>query len=177
VLRPWAATDADDLRAAVRASDDLERQLGGLDLRDREACAQFLAEQLVPATATGRHFAVAVDGHAVGNVSVSHIEHRHSTAWLSYWLAAPVRGRGLATRALATAADWAFAKPRLVRLELGHRVDNPASCAVATRAGFPAEGVERSKLAYGDLRYDVETHARLIDDPRPAVALLPLVLG
>lgn len=173
-LRAWALGDADALRTAVRSSDDLDRQLGGVDLRDRNACERFLAEHLVPVTEAGRHFAVEVDGLAVGNVSVSHIERRHSTAWLSYWLAAPARGRGTATRALATAAAWAFAGPRLVRLELGHRTDNPASCAVATRAGFAAEGVERSKLADGDLRYDVETHARLLDDPDPGVAMLPV---
>lgn len=176
VLRPWAVEDADDLQAAARASDDLDRQFGGLDLTDRAVCVRLLAEHLVPADGSGRQFAVAVAGRAVGNVAVSHIEHRHSTAWLSYWLAAPVRGRGLATRALATAAHWAFREPRLFRLELGHRTDNPASCRVATGAGFRAEGIERSKLAYADLRYDVETHARLLDDPSPAVALLP-VLG
>ncbi len=174
MLRAWTLDDAVDLRAAVRSSDDLDRQFGGLDLTDEAACTQFLADHLAPPSVTERHFAVAVDGWAVGNVSVAQIEHRHSTAWLSYWLAGPVRGRGIATRALATAAVWAFAELRLIRLELGHRTDNPASCGVALRAGFAAEGVERSKLAYGDLRYDVETHARLLDDPAPDVVLLPV---
>ncbi|WFR66232.1 GNAT family protein [Curtobacterium flaccumfaciens] len=51
-------------------------------------------------------------------------------------------GAGLATRAVAAAADEAFASG-LHRLELGHRTNNPASCAVATRCGFAAEGIER----------------------------------
>lgn len=53
---------------------------------------------------------------------------------------------------------------------------NPASCKVALGSGFLAEGVERSKLQYGDERYDVETHARLRTDPTPAVELLPVQL-
>ena len=64
----------------------------------------------------------------------------------------------------AALAEHAFAGLGLFRLELGHRLDNPASCRVASRAGFAAEGVERSKLRYGDLRFDVETHARLATD-------------
>lgn len=48
--------------------------------------------------------------------------------------------------------------------ELGHRVNNPSSCTVATRAGFAAEGVERFKLHYGGERFDVDFHARLCTD-------------
>lgn len=92
---------------------------------------------------------------------------------MSYWLAAGARGRGLATAALTAVADYAFADG-LFRLELGHRVNNPASCRVASRAGFVAEGLERAKLRYGDERFDVETHARLATDPVPAGRGLPL---
>jgi hypothetical protein len=42
-------------------------------------------------------------------------------------------------------------------------------------AGFPAEGIERAKLRYGDRRYDVETHARLRDDPAPALDTLTVL--
>lgn len=69
------------------------------------------------------------------------------------------------------------AKAGLFRLELGHRVNNPASCVVAERAGFIAEGVERAKLKYGDERFDVELHARLATDPEPKhMGLVPLEL-
>ncbi|MFS2031568.1 GNAT family N-acetyltransferase, partial [Curtobacterium sp. CT11-45] len=108
----------------------------------------------------------------VGCVGVTAIEHTHGTAWISYWLTPEARGRGMATRALAAAAEDAFALG-LHRLELGHRTNNPASCAVATRAGFRAEGVERDKLRYGDDRFDVETHARLATDPTPDTVPLP----
>jgi ribosomal-protein-alanine N-acetyltransferase len=62
-------------------------------------------------------------------------------------------------------SDWALTEFGLYRLELGHRVDNPASCSVAAYAGFAVEGRERGKLHYGDTRYDVEPRARLADDP------------
>lgn len=59
------------------------------------------------------------------------------------------------------------------RLELGYRVDNPASCRVATRADFITEGTEGAELRYGDARFAVETHARLATDPAPDVVPLP----
>lgn len=116
-----------------------------------------------------------VDDIPIGCVTVAHMEDRHGTGWVSYWMSASSRGRGLATRAVATAAEWALVVRGLHRLELGHRVDNPASCRVATQAGFAVEGVEREKLRYGDVRVDVETHARLASDPATDANLLRIL--
>lgn len=166
VLRPWRRADAPALLAAARAGGDLLTQFGGADLSTVEAAERFIAEAL-PFDERGRHWAVVVDDQAVGNVGAAAIEHRHGTAWMSYWLSPAARGRGLATAALIAVSDWAFAEG-LHRLELGHRVNNPASCRVATAAGYLPEGVERERLRYGDQRFDVETHARLATDPAPA---------
>ncbi len=172
-LRAWRASDADALRAARARTPDLATQLGRADLVTRADAAEFIATHLVGDGERTRNWAI-VDGEvAVGNVGLSAIERRHDTAWAYYWLATPARGRGLATRALAAIAAHAFTDG-LFRLELGHRVNNPASCRVATRAGFLVEGIERQKLRYGDTRYDVELHARLASDPAPAILPLPM---
>jgi RimJ/RimL family protein N-acetyltransferase len=55
---------------------------------------------------------------------------------VGYWLAAPARGRGLATRAVELLAGWAFGDLDLERLELRTNPQNHASRAVAARAGF-----------------------------------------
>jgi RimJ/RimL family protein N-acetyltransferase len=166
VLRRWTPDDADALRRAEAVSDDLRIQFGQQDLSTLEACRKHIEDHLGVESASARHFAVAVDGVAVGDIGISFMEFDHGTARVSYWLSAEFRGRGLITRGLAAASEWAFSEG-LFRLELGHRVNNPTSCRVATRAGFQAEGVERGKLRYGLDRYDVETHARLASDPRP----------
>jgi len=165
LLRPWNTADADDLSRAARAGDDLTPQFGGTDLT-HVAAAQGFIERFLRFDDTAKNWAIEIDGRAVGNVAATGIEFRHQTAWMSYWLAPAVRGRGVAARALARVSDWAFGAG-LHRLELGHRVNNPASCRVAHTAGYVAEGVEREKLRYGDERFDVETHARLATDPRP----------
>lgn len=166
VLRRWTLEDAEALRRAEARTEDLRIQFGQQNLTTLEACRQYIEHQLGAESASARHFAVAVDGVAVGDIGISSMEFNHGTASVSYWLGAEFRGRGLITRGLATASEWAFSEG-LFRLELGHRVNNPASCNVALRAGFQAEGIERGKLRYGTDRYDVETHARLATDPRP----------
>ncbi|MEI2268945.1 GNAT family N-acetyltransferase [Microbacterium sp. No. 7] len=165
LLRPWTPDDADDLSRAARAGHDLASQFGGTDLTDASAARSFI-ERFLRFDDAAKNWAIDVDGHAVGNVAATGIEFRHQTAWMSYWLAPSARGQGVAARALVRVSEWAF-DAGLHRLELGHRVNNPASCRVAHAAGYLAEGVEREKLRYGDERYDVETHARLATDPRP----------
>ncbi|WP_261647323.1 GNAT family N-acetyltransferase [Curtobacterium sp. C2H10] len=195
-MRPWRPSDAPVLLRAS-ADPELARQFGGVRFDDVAAAEAFIGATyrfdgharywaVVAKVADVADVADAADGRpgsdgagsggagarVVGCVGVTAIEHTHGTAWVSYWLTPEARGRGLATRALAAAAEDAFALG-LHRLELGHRTNNPASCAVATRAGFRAEGVEREKLRYGDDRFDVETHARLATDPTPDTVPLP----
>jgi len=62
------------------------------------------------------------------------------TAEIGYWTAVAARGRGVAPAAVSSVTDWAFdafARTRLRQIMLVHDVDNPASCRVAEKAGYP----------------------------------------
>ncbi len=172
VLRRWHVDDASSLLTAF-ASDDLNTQ-GGPLTGEQEARQWIENWHRAHEAGHGAAFAIAVDDVPVGGVALSNIEHRHDTALTSYWLSEFTRGLGLAFRATAGVATYGFAELGLHRLELGHRVNNPTSCRVATRAGFVAEGVERSKLRYDSERYDVEIHSRLASDPAPDIEALPI---
>lgn len=168
-LRVWRLDDAADLVAARASHLDLDRQMPPLP--DQIAARRWIRErELDP---WGFFFAVVLTdesgggGRAVGQVALSRLDPPHGSAWLSYWLAGGVRGRGLASRAAATVADWALDVLGLHRLELGHRTDNLASARVAERAGFVPEGLEREKFCYDGVRHDVRVMARLVTDPRP----------
>ena len=113
----------------------------------------------------GHVYAVAdADDHPIGCVAVTNID-RHQVGCTWYWTLAEVRGQGVARDSLRALANWAHREAGLYRLELGHRTNNAASCAVAAGAGFLYEGVERQRLAFDGTRYDVERHARLATDP------------
>lgn len=174
-LRPWLQSDAAALVAAYLGSPDLEHQLDA-GAGTRAGAQQVIRKDLGWDPQAACNLALEVDGAVAGNVGISNINERHGTAWTYYWLAAPSRGRGLAARAAASLGNWALTDLMLHRLELGHRTNNPASCAVAGAAGFKPEGIQRAKLRYGMERFDVETHARLATDPPPALPLIELIL-
>jgi RimJ/RimL family protein N-acetyltransferase len=148
-LRPWHPDDATAVRAAF-AGPDMARQAP--EPMDAAGAAERWLAARVDDFASGRGWSFAVvDGDGVpgggvlgdgvlGNVAVTDVSRRHDTGWLSYWTVERARGRGVASAAAGAVAAWAFEERGLFRLELGHRVDNPASCVVARRAGFLVEG-------------------------------------
>lgn len=172
LLRPWAW---DDDAAVVRAFAAADMLHEGGPITSRAQAREWLKPRLWEATPGMFAFAVSVDDEALGNVSVSRVERTHNTGWVAYWMAEKGRRQGLMTRAVATLAAYAFAELDVFRLELGCRLNNPASATVAARAGFLQEGVGRAKLRYGTERFDVATYSRLATDPTPAVELLPVV--
>ncbi|MER7207940.1 GNAT family protein [Streptosporangium sp. NPDC000239] len=158
-LRGWGPDDVGVVIGAFESPDMADQAARPIDTR--RAALEWMGTWGFRDDAHA--FAVVSGGQVVGNVAVSNID-AHDTGWVSYWTVPHARGRGVAVAAVTKLARWAFAERGLFRLELGHRMNNPASCTVATRAGFPAEGVERAKLNYGGVRHDVERHARLATD-------------
>jgi RimJ/RimL family protein N-acetyltransferase len=74
---------------------------------------------------------------------------------VGYWLAAPARGRGVATRAVRLMCEWAFGELDLARIQLHTLPGNDASERVAERAGFTREGVLRSFTEMKGRRVDI----------------------
>ena len=167
VLRPWAQDDVGAVLEAFAAPDMAGQSRE--PITTRQAATSWIAD--VEAAWDRGHGAtwavVDVAGSVLGSVSVAAIDHHHDTGWVSYFTLPAARGRGVASAGVRAVAAWAFTERDLHRLELGHRTNNPASCRVATAAGFAVEGLEREKLRYGEQRFDVELHARLATDPAP----------
>ncbi len=120
-----------------------------------------------------RAFAITVDAALAGLVAVS-IDTVNRSGWFWYWMHADHRGRGLTSRATATVAHWVLTEGGCERLELGHRINNPASRRVALAAGFVQEGCERAKFLMDGRRIDVLTYGRLGTDPAPTTRHLPI---
>jgi RimJ/RimL family protein N-acetyltransferase len=69
---------------------------------------------------------------------------------VGYGVLPAFRGRGFTTRALVLVTEWVFAQTDIVRLELGHKVDNVASGRAAEKAGYVREGVHAARLVNPD---------------------------
>lgn len=171
-LRAVRPGDAPAVLEAFTSHPDMARQGEVTTLAEARSQVAWLCD-------TGRH-AVAIcdaEGRLLGIVAVT-VDDPNRSGWFFYWLHAAHRGRGLASRAAATVADRALAPQSaggwgLERLELGHRVNNPASGAVARAAGFVLEGCERAKFLIEGERIDVLTYSRLPSDPIPTTDHLP----
>ncbi|MEU8971093.1 GNAT family protein [Streptomyces monashensis] len=117
-------------------------------------------------------FAIAGPGHGtlLGSLGIREVNRLPDQAVVTYWVTPAARGRGLAARALDTAARWAFTPVAdgglgLHRITLDHAVRNVGSCRVATRAGFLLEGTMRDFYVDTDgIRHDSHLHARLASD-------------
>ncbi|WP_246214001.1 GNAT family N-acetyltransferase [Kitasatospora viridis] len=170
-LRRWSSDDVQPVLTAF--ADPLMRGQAPEPVTTVGDAERWLSAQAERWVAGSAFAFAAVDeaGVVLGNVAVGAVDRRHRAGWVSYWTTPAARGRGVAVRACRSLTQWAFDDLGLFRLELGHRTNNPASCRVATAAGFAVEGLQRQKLEYDGARFDVELHARLATDsaePGPA---------
>lgn len=167
-LRPLRVEDASAVLAAFSSATDMARQG---DVSSMDAAVTYLQR-----LTGGDHvvFGLTVDGRVVGAVGVT-VDRTNRCGWVWYWMHAAFRGRGWTARATATVANWALGRGGLERLELGYRVNNPASARVAAAAGFVVEGRERGKFLIDGERVDVESCGRLRSDPWPDLDELELI--
>ena len=93
-------------------------------------------------------------------------EHEHSRAVIGYWVAAPARGRRLATKATLLVARWAFDEGLVGRLGASCDLDNVASIKTLEAAGFQPEGTLRAYTLTGKgERRDQYSFGLLRSDP------------
>jgi RimJ/RimL family protein N-acetyltransferase len=162
LLRPWSLGDA---QAVMDAYQDEAIQRWHVRRADSLAEArEWIAGWQDSWTAeSGAHWAVAggEGGALLGRAALKHLEFQAGTAEVAYWTVPAARGKGVCPRAVDAMASWAFGEAGFHRLDLQHATGNPASCRVAAKAGFAAEGVRRSAWLLADGRHDVHAHVRL----------------
>ncbi|WP_410817890.1 GNAT family N-acetyltransferase [Micromonospora sp. 050-3] len=163
-LRPWRDDDAPAVRAAFDCPAIQRWHVRRLDSGD-EALAWTAQWARRWHDETAASWAVAdADDRTVGQIGLRGVLLTEASAQLSYWLLPAARGRGIATEALGALTRWSFTRAGLHRLALEHSTVNAASCRVATRAGFPVEGVLRGSVRHADGWHDMHLHARLRTD-------------
>ncbi|CAN5648160.1 GNAT family N-acetyltransferase [soil metagenome] len=162
LLRPWIDDDADAAVAAFTDPDIQRWHFRRLDSVD-EAHAWIAGHRAGWEAETSANWAIVAPGSVrpVGRIALTTLDLPGARGEVSYWLIAAARGQGLVTRSLLALTTWSFGELGLERIELKHSVDNPASCRVAERAGFAAEGTMRRALFHDDGWHDMHLHARL----------------
>jgi RimJ/RimL family protein N-acetyltransferase len=104
-------------------------------------------------------------GEFLGVALVVRIDREGRSVELGYVVAPGARGRGVATAAVRSLTERAFADLDAQRVELWISVSNEPSKRVAERCGYVREGVLRSIWFKQDVRDDFEIWSRLPTDP------------
>lgn len=187
-LRRWYATDAANL---WEASQDpaLARQMPVLPDIDS---ARHLLESHYQVSETGMVWCVDCDGRASGLIGISYSGQGDGAifdrGWVFYWATEHIRGQKIMKPLVKAVCDFAQGltinremtlengrtarldelvdteSPKLRRLELGYRTNNPASRALAIGIGFVEEGIEREKFCYNGELFDAVIAGRLLSD-------------
>jgi RimJ/RimL family protein N-acetyltransferase len=162
VLRPWRRSDRPFVLAAY-ADEDIQRW-HCRSMTEEEARDWIAAWPLRWRGETGAGWAVVAGGQVAGHMGLRRLAFGDGVAEVSYWVLPAARGKGLAASALTAVTAWCFGTLGLHRVELEHSTANPASCRVARRAGFAAEGTKRGEVRHVDGWHDMHLHARLADE-------------
>ena len=168
VLRPWTIDDREVVAEAYRDPDIQRWHLQRFDEHEEpdgpEAWIAATRAGWQAETTAGWAVAFGHGARPVARVSI-HLDLPAGRGEITYWVLPSGRGHGVAAYATRAVAAWAFDDAGLHRLLVQHSVHNPASCAVAKRAGFPATGTDREGLRHIDGWHDMHQHVRLRTDP------------
>lgn len=150
LLRPWRAPDAPVL--AVAWNDPVIRTRLMVPEPGDEAAASRWISGRERAWAEGRSADLAVtdsaSGAVIGEVGLSGFDPARRAALVGWWIAEGHRGRGLAGEAVRLVLDWALTEGPLDAVLAEIDPGNPASAAVACRAGM--RRVDASRQAAGE---------------------------
>jgi RimJ/RimL family protein N-acetyltransferase len=160
-IRPWRR---DDLDALLRHANN--PKIAG-NLRDqfphpytRRDGIDYL--NYVRAMDVPMSLAVEYEIEAIGGLGFKlGVDIARLSVEMGYWLAEPYWGRGLTTRAVIAAADWAFGNYGVVRIFAIAFSHNVASMRVLEKAGFEREGLLRRSAIKNGLVLDQVMYSKV----------------
>ncbi|MFD5428978.1 GNAT family N-acetyltransferase [Streptomyces sp. NPDC127084] len=147
-LCAFTADDVEDVYAACQ-DPGIQRWIPAIPIPYERSDAADFVGLTVPTgwrDDTAYSFCVRLrdGGSLVGSAG---LHHPREGGWeVGFWTAPEHRGRGYATEITLALARWAFTELGSVRLEWRAQVGNAASLAVARKAGFTVEGVNRAAI-------------------------------
>lgn len=113
-----------------------------------------------------REFAVfdTTDTELVGGVGINQINHLHRFANLGYWTRSNRSNAGVASTIAKLAAQFAFKKLELSRVEIVVNPENVASRRVAEKIGARFECIARNRLLYKNRPCDAAVYSLIPGD-------------
>jgi len=169
LLRPFHLNDADETYTAVRESlAELKPWMSfahdGYSLQETKEFIRLTRARWEEGTLYAFVITDQKSGSVLGGISLSHIHPVYHLCNLGYWVRTSRRGEGIAVRATRLAAQHAFEKVGLIRVEIVIALENTASRRVAEKAGAHYEGVLRNRMVVGREIHDAHMYSLVPSD-------------
>jgi RimJ/RimL family protein N-acetyltransferase len=162
LLRPFDFRDVDDV-LAYASEPGFGQYLPIPQPYTRDDAVEFVARQVLAEWSTRPAFAMVLDGHVVGGLSLR-VDGRHERAELGYALAKKHWGKGLTLEAARAVVGWGFARYSLYKVYARADLRNCQSWRVMEKFGMIREGVLRSHDKPRDERVDDAYYGILRDE-------------
>jgi RimJ/RimL family protein N-acetyltransferase len=144
VLRPPRLDDVDAIAVACN-DDEIARFIPLMPSPYERTDAEWWIGRCEQVWADGSAFPFVIVDATAGRL-LGAIELRPGDGSIGYWVDAPARGRGVATRALRLLCEWHADRP----LHLVTHPDNAGSQRVAEKAGFRRAGLQPHEPHFRD---------------------------
>jgi RimJ/RimL family protein N-acetyltransferase len=163
LLREFRESDIPPFLASFAADPEQGRLMGfETDPVEAEALAELREIAASAERGEGMWLTVCDEADApLGCIWVPEVKWKHKRLELGLLVFPEARGRGVGTRAIEVACDWAFGELGFERVIMETTSDNAGMRAVAARAGFQEEGVMRSHALERGRRVDIVVLGRL----------------
>ena len=163
VLRPWVPADKPSLIANAN-NRNVWRNLADVfphPYTDADADTWL---QIVASPGRSIHFAIELDGAAVGGISARSGEGIFvRTGHFGYWLGEPYWGKGVVTAAGNALLEYLKADARFARLEAPVFEWNPSSMRVLEKLGFERVALMRKSVTKDGQLIDSVLYACLLN--------------
>jgi RimJ/RimL family protein N-acetyltransferase len=166
-VRPAAERDIPEVLLAYQDDPDLHRRMGekrppsGAELGRR---AERAEDERLAGKALTMTIAEPDDDTCRGQIYVHLVDWDDLRAELGIWVSPQRRGRGMARRALALAAEWLLRECGLERVHILTEPHNEPMVHAAEAAGFSYEGVLRAYLRERNARLDAAVLSLIASD-------------
>jgi RimJ/RimL family protein N-acetyltransferase len=166
LLRSWLESD---LSAIVEACQDPEIPRWTLvpspySEHDARSFVAIAAREREEGTRLSLAVVAVNEGSLLGSIALR-VNREDAIGEIGYWVAAPARRCGIASRAVDLLSRWGFDALSLARMQILTDPENRPSQRVAERAGFTREGLLRSFREQKGERKSFVVYSLLRTDP------------
>jgi ribosomal-protein-alanine N-acetyltransferase len=165
ILRPWSITDAHQLALIANNKKIADNVRDGFPFPYSLKDATDWLNIILPENNPTRFFAITIDKQLVGSLGiVTKTNIYRKNVEIGFFLSEDFWGRGIITRAIKAAIDYAFREFDIERIYAETFSDNIGSCKALSKAGLTLEATLKNSIIKNEIIKDICIYSILRED-------------